>query len=103
MIAQPPTAPFRKITEGRVGLYVELPVADDSSEDEGDFAALMFVHHDVRRRKRLDLYLSPSQCPKHLHARLTANEAETLFDDDIPFADDNEDKPPVLLDAPNVA
>ena len=101
-IAQPPTQPFRTIIAGRNGLYVELPVPDDSPEDEGDFACLMFVHHDVRRRKRIDVFLSPSQQPRHIHARLTANENQTLFDGDVPFSDDNEDKPPFILDAPKV-
>jgi hypothetical protein len=65
LLAQPPTKPFRKLTAGRIGLYVELPVADRFTRDEGDYAALIFVHHDARRRKRLDLYLTPSTQPKH--------------------------------------
>lgn len=103
LIHQPPIHPFRKITAGRNGLYVELPVTDDSIEDEGDFLCLMFVHHDVRRRKRLDIFLSPSQQPRHIHARLTANETEILFEGEVPFSDDNKDKPPFILDAPQVA
>ena len=103
LIAQPPTQPFRKITAGRNALYVELPVAVDSSEDEGDFVCLMFVHHDVRRRKRIDVFLTPSQQPRHIHARMTSNETEILFDGEVPFSDDSEDKPPFILDAPKAA
>ena len=102
-IAQPPTEPFRKLNPGKHVLYVELPVSEDSTEDEGEFTALAFVHHHASRRKRLDLFLSPSDKPRHIHARLTANETETLFDNDVPLADDNEAKPPLILDEPNVA
>ena len=102
LIKQPATEPFRKITAGRIGLYVELPVEDDSSEEEGDFAVVMFVHHKVHRRKRIDVFLSPSRQQRRIHVRLTANETEILFDGDVPFSEDNEDKPPVILDAPKM-
>jgi hypothetical protein len=98
-IHQPPSKSLRTISAGRHVLYFELPVAGEYPEEEGEYVCIMFVHHDVSRRKRLDLFLSPSQDPRHVHARLTANESETLFDGEVPFYEEDEDEPPTVLDA----
>ena len=116
-----PTRKFTNIHAGRNAFYIRFLAGDDATQDDefideraltGDageddqeerFVVLAFDHHQLMRRNRIDLFISLGSNPSHIRARLTASrkltgeQSEILFEDEVALFDDSREDPFVMV------
>lgn len=63
---------------------------------DGQFIWSQFLHYDAGVRRRIDIFLTPSQNSGYIHIRETTNRRKQLFEGDSRAADTSKEKPITL-------